>query len=497
MSKVTRRWADLELQLLFTGLQYDVDQFTGAINDLTDYVNNLTAADIDFQSITGLNAGDVQEALEKLQATVEGVTGIQGLTGEQGVTGVGETGAQGETGAPGIGSQGDTGSQGETGAKGDTGAIGATGLDGAQGETGSQGLPGTPGTPGAQGDQGETGLIGDTGLPGAQGETGSQGETGAGIQGETGLIGETGSQGETGAVGTGETGPQGDTGSQGETGAQGETGTGIQGETGLIGDTGVQGETGPPGKGETGLIGATGLEGPTGAQGETGAGIQGETGLDSFGEAAIYNSTSRYEAVSISGEEVWILSSSATYNALSWSRTGTTLTINRTAHEHTTGNRVIVRNTNVDYQEGLITSTLTNSFTITTTNVGATIGDSGAYSLGFTYAHNAGGSSKTGGTLSAPTGDHADVQLISMRIRTGGRTGLTYTVTVPQSATNGAGDNTSLGDLYVPVMAVRSDTDLLTAVGATLRVNQGGIGYDVFEVGSIGNGTSRIITFSF
>jgi hypothetical protein len=64
---------------------------------------------------------------------------------------------------------------------------------------------------------------------------------------------------------------------QGEKGVQGDTGAGIQGETGLIGETGIQGETGAGIQGETGLQGLKGEVGSDGPRGYTG--IQGATGI--------------------------------------------------------------------------------------------------------------------------------------------------------------------------------------------------------------------------
>jgi hypothetical protein len=140
----------------------------------------------------------------------------------------------------------------------------------------------------------------------------------------------------------------------------------------------------------------------------------------------------------------------------------------------------------MDYQVKTIDGFPTiNSFTITTFNTGSTSGSDGAYSLGFTFSHI--GSPKTGGTLLAPTGDHADVQLLALRIRTNGRSGTTYDLTVPASAINGAGADTGLGDCFIPDFNVRSDADNLSAVGSTMVVNPASMGYNVFRFGNLGS----------
>lgn len=367
--------------------------------------------------------------------------------------------------------------------------VGATGAFGLQGPTG---IDGTQGPTGAFG-----GPRGDTGLPGP---TGWQGLTGLQGLGLTGLIGVTGLVGVTGAFG----GPQGDTGLSGPTGIQGLTGiqgyigvTGFRGNTGLPGPTGWQGLTGIQGVGVTGLIGVTGAFGATGPQGNTGIqGVVGATGLSgSVSNVTLYNNLSRYAMVSTSGEEVWAVSSSTVFVGLSWSRFETLLTIYTTSHGHALGNCVIVRDTNVDYQVGLVTAMDANSFTIITSDTGGASGTSGAYSLGFTYYHV--GEPSTGGVLQAPSGIHADCQLISLRIRTGVRSGTTYTLTVPESAVNGSGANSSLGDCYVPDFNIRMDSDSLSAIAATMVVNNGLSGYGFFTFGALGTDSSRIICLHF
>lgn len=340
--------------------------------------------------------------------------------------------------------------------------------------------------------------MGPTGVMGIQGPTGAYGGP-PGVTGLQGDVGYTGTQGITGLSLIGYTGISGVTGDQGETGSQGYTGVSIPGYTGLIGPTGFrgitgnQGETGIPFPGVTGAIGITGLQG---AIGETGLdGAQGETGVASpIPEQVIFNSVSRYEAEGSSGEEVWLVSSSTAFLSCNWTRSGTSLTIYNNGHGHVPGNRVIIRNTNLDYQSVVITGAYTNYFIVTTIDTGSSSGSNAAYSLGFTFAHS--GSPKSGGVLSAPSGTHADCQLISMRIRTGSRLGTTYALTVPASAVNGAGANTSLGNSYIPDFNVRYDADTLSAVPATMIVNSGSAGYNVFTFGGLGS-LSRIICLHF
>ena len=291
----------------------------------------------------------------------------------------------------------------------------------------------------------------------------------------------------------GNAGPVGPMGITGYTGMAGVTGLafGSTGVAGIPGNTGIgmNGSTGLSGSGATGIMGLTGLVGPAN-------GPQGATGV-SGSNAISYNNISRYQVVNSSGYETWLVSSSTIYGSISWVRTGTSMMINRSAHGHTIGNRVIVRNTNVDYQTGVITSITANAFYFTTVNSGSTFGISAAYSLGFTFAHD--GYPSSGGTVSAPTGDHPDCQLLSMSLRTGVRNGTIYDLVVPASSINGAGTNTSLATLYMPDFNVRNDADSLTVVGASMVTGSAGSGsYSTFRFGALGSASlSRLISVHF
>ena len=353
---------------------------------------------------------------------------------------------------------------------------------------------GCDGGSGATGPSGSTGLQGTTGIAGgptgAQGVTGFPGPTGAygGPQGITGLQGVTGPLG--GPIGaTGLPGPQGDTGMDGSKWYEGSgTPTGIGSNSDLYLDlsTGDIYEN----VGGTWVLQGN-IKGPTGLQGSQG--VTGTGGGSGGGIETVFGVVNRYEVEDKTDAEVWVTSASILYNNIIWSRSTTNLTVTRSSHGHSIGNKVILRNTNVDYLSAIITGTTLNTFTVVTTNIGALSGSSARYSLGFTYAHDISG---TGGTLFAPTG--SEVQIISMRIRTGDRAGTTYDVIVPASVTNGAGQNTSLADVYIPTFSVRADSDTLAAIAATIAVNQLSMGYSTFRIGNLGTGTlSRFILLQF
>lgn len=441
-----------------------------------------------------------------------GIQGIQGVQGNQGPMGpVGSQGVKGDAGIPGLtGDKGDTGLQGIQGPSGPAGTIGPTGP---KGDTGIQGTQGPAGTNGLTGPAGIQGPKGDTGLTGLTGATGATGAAGSqGIQGVKGDTGATGPIGATGAASTvpGPTGPIGLTGPAGPQGTQGVAG--VAGPTGLTGPAGSTGATGPIGlqgvKGDTGTAGSVGPTGPAGTNGVDGAvgpagpqgiqGIQGPVGPAGTngtggGSGILFNNTSRYTLDSVSGETVHCVSSATVYSGLSWSRVTSTLTINHTGHGRSVNDRVIIRNTSADYLVATITSVGTvDSYTVTCLDSGSLSGTAGAYSCGFTFAHDAAQGSISKGTLTAPA--NCDVQLLSLRIhlKANTRAATNYTVVVPASSINGAGTNTSNDTVFIPVQQVRFDTDPLTAVGNTISMNILG-SYSTFQFAALPALTTGIL----
>jgi len=202
-----------------------------------------------------------------------------------------------------------------------------------------------------------------------------------------------------------------------------------------------------------------------------------------------HNATSRYEVVSTSGEEVWVTSNAPVYSKFSWARYGSVLVVSQKDHDLDVGDRIILRSANVDYQSALVTTTTIDSFSLGVADEGFEQGFDASYSKGFTFTHN--GSPKTGGTLSASS---EDIKLMSIRIRTGERAGTTYLLELPVSAINN--ESTSLGTTMIPVMSVRQDADNLSAIAATMSIQDGS--YSNFLFANLGNAAaSRIINLLF
>jgi hypothetical protein len=187
--------------------------------------------------------------------------------------------------------------------------------------------------------------------------------------------------------------------------------------------------------------------------------------------------------------ECWLVSSSTVITGLSWSRSTTTLTITSTSHGLSNGDAIIVRNANVDNFWGTITVVNSNSFTVNTASSGASSGSAAAYSLAFTTPTT----SAAALTISAPS--TGDCQLLSVLYATGARAGTTLAITVPASATNGAGANSTVQNQYFPIIRVQNVSGG-TIQGASMTLNTGS-NFNVFNLGSMNGSTSNLVRLDF
>jgi len=361
-----------------------------------------------------------------------------------------------------------------------TGAPGRSGYSG-YGNSGYSGMSGYSGYSGS-GISGYSGYSGYSGS-GISGYSGYSGYSGSGVSGYSG----SGISGYSGYSGGGYSGYSGYSGGGGDSGYSGYSGSGISGYSGNSGN-GFSGYSGSGISGYSGYSGG-GYSGYSGASGYSGLGVSGYSGYSGMSGysgsiSRTYNVISRYSVVTSSGLGAWITSSSEQYSNIVWARTGTTLTVYNTGHGRTTGERILIREANVGYINGLILSTTANEFTMTCPDSGATSGTNAYYMLGFTFVYNAVPGSIANGTVFAPSG--ANVVLLSMRIHLGAGTRLTTTfdVVVPNSSLNGAGDNTNDDDVYWPNFMVRHDADSMAGVGTTIAKNVLG-NFSRFRFGSL------------
>lgn len=202
--------------------------------------------------------------------------------------------------------------------------------------------------------------------------------------------------------------------------------------------------------------------------------ISGGTGPSTPSQTKTFSTISRYYMNTTAGETVQCTSSATVNSNLSWMRDGTSLKIEHTSHGRSVGDRVIIRNTNVDTLVTLITAVTENDFTVDCNDSGLTSGLTGAYSCGFKFAHDAPQGSITSGTLSMPA--NSDAQLLSLRIhlKANSRAVTNYVFTFPKEAITGIGAGNDIDSCYIPNQQIRQDSDALVAVGNTIGTNING-----------------------
>lgn len=234
------------------------------------------------------------------------------------------------------------------------------------------------------------------------------------------------------------------------------------------------------------------VDNSTPGDGNGGTGVSGET--EETGPTISFNNIVRYAVDTVAGQTVHVVSSSTFFNNLSWTRTGTVLTMSRVSHGRSVGERVILRNVSVDLLPAVITSATANSFSVACLNTGATSGTSGAYTCGLTFSHNGPQGSISSGEIIAPA--NSDVQLLSMRLhlKSNSRVNTNYVLTAPASVISVLNGSTNSGNAYIPVHSIRQDADTLSAVANTLYMNYGGVGnYAAFQFGALPLVTTGII----
>jgi hypothetical protein len=207
------------------------------------------------------------------------------------------------------------------------------------------------------------------------------------------------------------------------------------------------------------------------------------------GDGIAYNNVSRYKTYDNGSDaQIWMVSSSTVYYSVSWTRSGTSLTINRNNHGLSAGDYVILRNFNVDNVYVEIDSVTQNTFDVTVSNTGSTVGSEGAYSAAFKTTAE----SSAGCLITSSSG--ADCQLLSILVATGARSGTSYALSLPSSATNGAGLNTNILNSYFPIIRAQLVSSG-AIVSASMTLSSGSP--NVFTVSSLSSSLNTLLRFDF
>ena len=162
----------------------------------------------------------------------------------------------------------------------------------------------------------------------------------------------------------------------------------------------------------------------------------------------------RYVTDTSNSGQIEVLSTGNLYAGLTWDRTASTVTVDSTAHGLSNGDYIVVRGGADNYLYVAISNVSTNQFDYTSATSGTANGTDGAY-IPAVKSTSVGTSAST---IESPNA--GNVQVNSIKINTGNVIGgSVYTLTMPQSITNGAGENNSLVTSNIPVVqAYRLDS---------------------------------------
>jgi hypothetical protein len=413
--------------------------------------------------------------------------------------GGGGAGTSGTSGTSGVaGTSGEAGTSGTSGTSGAAGTSGEAGTSGTSGEAGTSGTSGEAGTSGTSGEAGTSGTSGENGTSGTSGENGTSGTSGFGTSGTSGF-GTSGTSGENGTSGTsGENGTSGTSGEAGTSGTSGENGTsGTSGENGTSGTSGEAGTSGTSGE-----SGTSGQGVPAG--GTTSQVLAKIDGTDyntewvdqsggGGGVSTIVNNTVRY-VVASSSDRAQLMSTGTLYTGLTWSRTGTSVSVTSTSHGLTTGDYIVVRGGADNYLYVTITNVTTNAFDYISATSGTANGTDGAYVPAFDVT------AVSDSTITVASPSSGDCQLISMAVYISSDETDPKTFTVPLNAlSNGAGGNSALNTRIPPsVRAYNVGSGTSSWITTTTVTFNTSANHNVYSIsGGLGTFASVIITIQF
>jgi len=166
---------------------------------------------------------------------------------------------------------------------------------------------------------------------------------------------------------------------------------------------------------------------------------QGVSGISTVNNIAL-----RYVAIENGFGNVEILSTGNLYAGLIWNQSGTTVTVESTAHGLANGDYIVVRGGADDYLYVAISNVQTDEFDYTSATSGAANGTDGAYIPAFDIT----GFTDGGFTINAPTAGYC--QLLSIKTYISSTTSSAFNVVINGDRENGAGENNSLGTRVPP-----------------------------------------------
>ena len=274
--------------------------------------------------------------------------------------------------------------------------------------------------------------------------------------------------------------------------------------------SGVGGITGPTGPSTsigvfdatTFVAGATGIQFSGGGVSVASSGNVAVVSISAL-QNSLYNETVRYlidnTTAQYSGsptigtnDKITICSSGNIYANRSWTRSGTTLTINSTAHGLLAGDGVVIRNgaSTDSYDFYIVQTASANSFTVTVANSGGASGSELTYIPSFSVTSWTSGTSMT---LSAPTVGNA--QLLSVTVCTVMSSSSFFVTVDGDGILNGGGANLSVRTMNPPVVSAQ-----LTSNGSNLGSScslDTNSPYQTFEIQGLSSPNENLVKMIF
>ena len=170
-----------------------------------------------------------------------------------------------------------------------------------------------------------------------------------------------------------------------------------------------------------------------------------------------------------------------------WSRLGTTLSISGSGIGLGVGDKVIVRNTNINYQVIDVTGVTADGFEGNCGNTGGTSGTEAVYGTLFTAAVTQTSGDVTAVVISAPGGTNGASQLNALSLFCGNQeSGLS--VTVPSGFQEGAGGYSDKQDINIVSIDAKafSGTGTSGALSPSVSYNLGA-NFNRIDIGNINN----------
>ena len=270
---------------------------------------------------------------------------------------------------------------------------------------------------------------------------------------------------------------------------------------------GITGATGPSASigvfdASTFVAGATGIQFTGGGVSVSSSGDVAVVSVSAL-QNSLYNETVRYlidnTTVQYSGspiigtnDKITMCSSGNIYANRSWTRSGTTLTVNSTAHGLLAGDGVVIRNgaSTDSYNFYIVQTASANSFTVTVANSGGTSGSGLTYIPSFAVTSWSSGTSMT---ISSPTVGNA--QLLSVTVCTVMSTSSFFVTVDGAGISNGGGVNSSVRTMNPPVVSAQTTSngnDL--GASCTLDVNSP---YQTFVLQSLTAAVENLVKMVF